>query len=169
YIMLGTCCRSGEIAKARWVDIDFERKEWVIPASHSKNGRVHRIYLSEFCLDRFKELYEYRISDWVLESDGNCLGKFAIAQQLARRQSERNGKLSLPGGRWTAHDLRRTGATLLCELGVLPGVIEKMLNHTEANQLRRVYQRHEYVAEQRSAWDLLGKRCGEIFTDIEVL
>jgi integrase len=30
---------------------------------------------------------------------------------------------------WTLHDLRRTFATRLAELGVLPHVIEQLLNH----------------------------------------
>ena len=41
-------------------------------------------------------------------------------------------------------------------LGVLPGVIEKCLNHTEANRIVAVYQRHDYRAERRDAFNRLG-------------
>lgn len=41
-------------------------------------------------------------------------------------------------------------------LGVLPAVIEKCLNHTEANRLVQVYQRHDYRTERRDAFNRLG-------------
>lgn len=66
--------------------------------------------------------------------------------------------LQLPGGRWTPHDLRRTGATLMVGLGVLPEVAERCLNHTEENKIKRTYQRHSYEREMCAAWALLGDR-----------
>ena len=64
----------------------------------------------------------------------------------------------LTGGPWTPHDLRRTGATMMGELGVIGEVIERCLNHVEQNKLKRIYQRHELKAEKREAWRLLGER-----------
>lgn len=66
--------------------------------------------------------------------------------------------LKLPEGKWTPHDLRRTGATMMGALGVLPEVVERCLNHTEQNALKRIYQRHDYREEMRAAWHLLGDR-----------
>ena len=66
--------------------------------------------------------------------------------------------LELPGGKWTAHDLRRTGATLMGTLGVRPDVIEKCLNHVQQNKLIRIYQRQELREEQAEAWRILGGR-----------
>ncbi len=64
----------------------------------------------------------------------------------------------LAGGNWTPHDLRRTGATMMGELGVIGEVIERCINHVEQNKLRRIYQRHDLRAEQQQAWHLLGNR-----------
>lgn len=36
-ILLATCARIGELTKAEWQHIDFERREWTIPPEHSKN------------------------------------------------------------------------------------------------------------------------------------
>ena len=76
--------------------------------------------------------------------------------------------LILPGGKWTAHDLRRTGSTIMAELGVRPDVIERCLNHTEQDRMKRIYQRHSYHEEMREAWRLLGDRLtlltGEVVT-----
>ena len=38
----------------------------------------------------------------------------------------RRDALKLGGGQWRPHDLRRTGASAMAELGALPDVIEKM-------------------------------------------
>jgi hypothetical protein len=43
-------------------------------------------------------------------------------------------------------------------LKVAPDVIEKCLNHTEENKVKRIYQRQELKAEQAEAWRLLGDR-----------
>jgi integrase len=59
--------------------------------------------------------------------------------------------LLLTGGEWTPHDLRRTAATLMGELGVRPDVIERTLNHIEQNRMSRIYQRQSLEAEQQAA------------------
>jgi len=56
------------------------------------------------------------------------------------------------------HDLRRTATTMMVQLGVLPDVAEKCLNHTEPNKLKRIYQRASYEGAMRDAWKLLGTR-----------
>ncbi len=73
----------------------------------------------------------------------------------------------LSGGAWTPHDLRRTGATMMGELGVMGEVIERCLNHVEQNKLKRIYQRHELKAEQREAWRLLGERIALLLSTEE--
>jgi integrase len=73
-------------------------------------------------------------------------------------RSKQTDSLALAGGQWRPHDLRRTGATLMAELGVLPDVIERCLNHTEQTKVKRIYQRPQYEVPMREAWLLLGKR-----------
>nr|WP_246257800.1 hypothetical protein [Pararobbsia alpina] len=86
--------------------------------------------------------------------DGPVSSK-SITKQIYDRQGAANGTpfmhrsehidaLTLPGGRWTPHDLRRTGATLMGELGVHGDVIEKCLNHLEQNKIKRTYQQVHY-------------------------
>ncbi len=50
--------------------------------------------------------------------------------------------------RYTPHDLRRTMATRLSDLGVMPHVIEKMLNH-QMEGVMAVYNRAEYLEERK--------------------
>lgn len=74
--------------------------------------------------------------------------------------------LALPGGKWTPHDLRRTGATMMGVLGVRPDVIEKCLNHVEQNKLVRIYQRQKLEAEQLEAWKLLGEHLKSLISTL---
>lgn len=179
-IMLSTCCRIGEIARARWTDVDMEKGEWTIPPENSKNAKAHMVSLSRFALDQFKAMraeaesdarkQEREVSDWIMPAKHNsgCVCTKSMAKIIGDRQrgdaepmkgrSPLTKALLLPGGKWTPHDLRRTGATLMSALGVRPDVIEKCLNHTEQNRLVRVYQRHEMRPEMAEAWRLLGER-----------
>lgn len=81
------------------------------------------------------------------------------------RRSNRVDALRLPGGQWRPHDLRRTAATMMVALGVLPEVAERCLNHTEENKVKRIYQRHSYEKEMREAWRLLGERLELLTSD----
>lgn len=182
WIMLSTCCRIGELTRARWADIDLAAGVWQIPKENSKNGKSHVIYLSEFARELFSRLREQQsllherlISEaiapivWVYPSrDGSRpLDRKTISKQISDRQRANNiftkraegatkTSLILTGGKWRPHDLRRTGATLMVSLGTLPEVVERCLNHTEGKRLRRIYQHHEYRKEMVEAWHLLG-------------
>ncbi|WP_349569314.1 tyrosine-type recombinase/integrase [Azotobacter salinestris] len=172
WIALSTCCRIGELLGARWEHVDLEQGTWLIPAENSKNGKPHKITLSDFAIRHFKRVREVNgTSHWCYPNTDNSgpVCPKTVTKQLGDRQrqpeqgtmSRRSAKaqaLLLPSGKWTPHDLRRTGATLMTALGVLPEVAERCLNHTEENKVKRTYQRHSYVTEMADAWRLLGDR-----------
>jgi len=170
WIMLATCCRIGELTNARKIDTNIDTGAWVI--SDTKNGKPHTIYLSQFAKYHMQALIELsNDAVWLLpasRNDGPVCVK-SITKQIYDRQGAANGtplknrskhieSLKMPGGRWTPHDLRRSAATLMQSLGVLPAVIEACLNHIEQNRIVRTYQRHNYAPEMRNAWMLLGDR-----------
>ena len=179
WIPLSTSCRIGELLGARWEHVDFNRKTWLIPAENSKNGKAHTIYLSDFSVDCFQRLrYVTGRSQWCYPNSRYTgpVDSRTVTNQLRDRQlaagrkilanrSVRQQTLVLPGGKWTPHDLRRTGATMMTALGVLPEVAERCLNHIEENRLKRIYQRHNYRAEMTNAWEVLGKRLQELTMD----
>ena len=171
WLALATGCRIGELLSAEWQHVRLDAREWFIPAANSKNGKPHTIHLSEFALRHFAPLQAINgASQWCFpnrdDSAHVCLK--TVTKQLGDRQrgaatpmshrSPHTNALALPGGKWTPHDLRRTGATLMTALGVLPEVAEKCLNHTEESRVKRTYQRHSYDTEKREAWRLLGER-----------
>lgn len=184
WIMLSTLCRVGEISQARWSDINENNSAWTIRADIAKNGVAHTINLSPFAIKHFDALYarcearakakDEPLSEWVLPGrhhSGHVDPK-SLAKQIADRQrgkedsmsrrSPHTNALRLSGKKWTPHDLRRTGATYMGDLGVRVEVIEKCLNHTEQNRLIRTYQRQEQRPQMIDAWLMLGKHLEKI-------
>lgn len=82
-----------------------------------------------------------------------------------RAKIERAVSLLLPRGKWTPHDLRRTGATQMVASGILPEVAERCLNHTEQDRVKRTYQRHSYEVEMKAAWQLLGEKLQQFVSN----
>lgn len=171
WLALATGCRIGELQRAEWQHVRLDAREWFIPADNSKNGRPHTIHLSDFALRHFTALQAINGgSQWCFPNrdDSAHVCVKTVTKQLGDRQrgdatpmsrrSPYTNALALPDGKWTPHDLRRTAATLMTALGVLPEVAEKCLNHTEESRVKRTYQRHSYDAEKREAWRLLGER-----------
>ena len=60
---------------------------------------------------------------------------------------------------WTIHDLRRTVATGMAELGVQPHIIEALLNHVSGHKggVAGIYNRATYDKEKREALNLWGE------------
>jgi integrase len=174
--LLATGARVGELAKARRRDIDLDAGEWRIPPEHSKNADAHVVYLSGFAADHMRALLALSTSDeWLLPArkrDGSetHADPKGLAKQIGDRQlqfyerkahskrTKHENALVLGGEKWTLHDLRRSAATLMQGLGVLPVVVERCLNHREENRIKRTYQRYDYAPEMRDAWRLLGER-----------
>ena len=65
---------------------------------------------------------------------------------------------------WRLHDIRRTVATRMADLGVQPHVIEAVLNHISGHKagVAGVYNRATYAAEKRQALDLWGAHVADL-------
>lgn len=167
-LQMATIARIGETVAARWEHVDFERRLWVLP--DTKNGKSHQVWLSDFALHQFERLREITgATEWVFPNAklNGPLDSKTVTKQVADRQrtdapmsgrTKQIDALQLAGGHWRPHDLRRTGASAMAELGALPDVIEKCLNHTEENKMKRIYQRATYEGPMREAWRLWSER-----------
>ncbi len=177
WVMLATLARVGELSRARWDNIDLDARTWIIPATNSKNEKPHLVHLSPFAIRHLRHLQQYAGADaeWVLPNarGSGHLDVQAITKQLRDRQqpattAQRKGRsversaLHLPGGDFTAHDLRRTGATIMQSLGVASEVIERCLNHVERDALVRTYQRAELLPERAEAFAKLGAQLDRL-------
>ncbi|PUE40160.1 site-specific integrase [Limnohabitans sp. Bal53] len=175
-IAISTGSRIGETLKAHWQHVDFQRRTWTQPevsaaGRFTKNGKRHVIHLNDMALRAFEALHQNSgATQWVFPNArlNGPVDLKTVSKQVADRQrgdiermsgrTKQTNALALAGGKWTPHDLRRTAATLMGDLNVLPEVIDRCLNHTEQNKVKRIYQRAQYEAPMREAWTKLGVR-----------
>jgi hypothetical protein len=72
---------------------------------------------------------------------------------------KQNPESELP--RWTLHDLRRTARSLMSRAGVPSDHAERCLGHVLPG-IRGTYDRHEYLAEKRRAFDALAAQIDRV-------
>lgn len=143
-LQLLTATRIGEVVGASWREIDEGRAEWLLPGARSKNKRESLVPLSSLALK-------------VLHSLDN-VGGFVFPRASGTGHTRidvitHNLKHALPAlemERFTSHDLRRTAATKLAELGTPRVVIDAILNHVDRS-VGAIYDRHHYGNEKRAA------------------
>ena len=151
-LVLLTLVRKSELIEATWDEVDFENAIWSIPKSRMKAGKPHNVYLSQQALDIFIALHTCAAgSKFVLPSRydaDRCMSKATlnrVTQVIAEKAKESN----LPLEPFTVHDLRRTGSTILNELGFNGDWIEKCLAHEDGRSSRGVYNKAEYAEQRR--------------------
>jgi len=173
---LATAARPIEVASVRRKGaVNVRAKNWTIPAEVSKNGKPHLVHLSDFAMAVWKRMLklpgtgEYLIPG----KDGGHISAKEVTRRLTDRQTRANAirgrknttDLDLPGGHWTQHDLRRTAATIMGELGFTQDVIDRCLNHKEPKKVTRTYQRQTMLSQRQAAFDTLGNHLTSLLGD----
>jgi integrase len=160
-ILLLTGQRRGELAAARWAEIDLAVCAWEIPAENSKTGRGHTVPLSSWAGQEFEALKRLAgQSRFVLPmNDGKTAASPALLTRgLARCLSRFKARGIDP---FTLHDLRRTCRTGLSRLKVEPHIAERVLNHVQPG-IVGVYDRHAYLDEKREALEAWAAHLGSL-------
>lgn len=143
-----TLQRRSEVAGLSKAEIDFSARRWIIPASRTKNKSPQVVPLTPLALKIIGEAFDHTHTEQAfsgrkreIASTGHALTRAFI------RLREDIGVEDL-----TVHDLRRTGATMLAELGVSGDIISRILNHTPPGpQVTKIYNRFDYEPQKRSA------------------
>jgi integrase len=151
-LFLLTMVRKSELQDATWDEVDFENAVWTIPKERMKRSKAHNVYLSRQVLDIFIALKTCSgNSRYVLPSryDADAPMSRATFNRVTYSVVERAKKEGLPLESFTVHDLRRTGSTLLNELGFNGDWIEKCLAHEDGRSSRGVYNKAEYEIQRR--------------------
>jgi integrase len=160
-VLLLTGQRRGELAAARWSDIDFARATWVIPDENAKNEEGHLVPLSSWAVEEFKvlEALAHR-SPWVLPAHEarEHLDPKQLTRSLAKCLERFKARGIEP---FTLHDLRRTCRTGLARLKVEPHIAERVLNHRQPGIIG-VYDRAEYLEEKRAALEKWAAHLAEL-------
>ena len=170
-LLLLTGARRDEIAAGTWSEIDVDAKTWTIPASRTKNGEAHEIPLSGTAIELLNSLPRVASKlGFVFTTTGRTpvsgfsKAKAGIDVSIAEiLKKDRSADAAIPL-HWTLHDLRRTVATNLQQLGIRLEVTEAVLNHVSGSRagIVGVYQRYKYSAEKRQALDAWARRLDVI-------
>ena len=151
-LFLLTMVRKSELQDATWDEVDFENAVWSIPKERMKRSRPHNVYLSQQALDIMVALKTCAgNSRYLLPSryDVDAPMSRATFNRITTAVVARAKKEGLPLESFTVHDLRRTGSTLLNELGFNSDWIEKCLAHEDGRSSRGVYNKAEYEHQRR--------------------
>jgi integrase len=149
-LLILTGQRAAEIAELRWPEIDFDRGLISLPAERTKNGRPHEVPMSAAVVEILGG-QKSRDRDYVFgRDDGPFSGWGKSKERLDKALADKLGK---PLPHWTIHDLRRTAATRMADLGEAPHVIEAILNHVSGQRagVAGIYNRALYKAEKAQA------------------
>ncbi|WP_406873682.1 tyrosine-type recombinase/integrase [Aminobacter sp. P9b] len=151
-LFLLTMVRKSELQDATWDEVDFGNAVWSIPKERMKRSKAHNVYLSRQMLDIFIALKTCAgNSRYVLPSryDADAPMSRATFNRVTYLVVEQAKNDGLPLEPFTVHDLRRTGSTLLNELGFNSDWIEKCLAHEDGRSSRGVYNKAEYELQRR--------------------
>ena len=143
-LLILTGCREDEIGSLSWSEVvDGEIR---LPAERCKNGHAHTVHLSKLALEQLPPQREGRAPVF-----GKGRGGY---RGFNKSKHALDAKLNFDKP-WRIHDLRRSVATHMAEIGVLPHIIEATLNHLSGHKsgIAGVYNRATYDDERAHALD----------------
>jgi integrase len=158
-LLMLTAQRRDEIGALRWSEIDADAKLIALSGSRTKNGNEHRIPLSVEAIAILNGCVRHRDLLFGLGPNG-----FAA---WSRKKLELDKACRVKD--WTIHDLRRTAATRMADIGVQPHIIEAVLNHVSGHKagVAGIYNRSTYATEKRAALDTWGNHIRVILAQAD--
>lgn len=157
-LLILTGQRRTEVGGMQWKEISFDKAAWTIPARRAKNGHQHELPLGEMALEVLKSTPRTVGREYLF---GPRAAGFTTwhspKQMLGARLGDRVGP-------WVLHDLRRSYATRMCDLGVAPHVVEQILNHQSGHRagIVGVYNHSRYEREVKAAVELWDRHIREL-------
>jgi integrase len=143
-LLMLTGCRRGEIAGMRRSEFDLDKGTWTLPATRSKNAKPHTLPLTPLMLEIIESIPRREPFNLLFGRKhgftGWSIGKRALDERLG-----------LPA--WVHHDIRRSVATGMNDIGIQPHIVEEILNHQSGHKrgVAGIYNKSPYANEVVSA------------------
>ncbi len=143
-LLILTGQRAAEIAELHWDEIDFDRNLIVLPPSRTKNGRRHSVPMSPMV----RAILEARPQNGREFVFGSGQGGFS---GWSKSKARLDAAVNIAP--FVIHDIRRSAATHMAEIGVQPHIIEAVLNHVSGHKggIAGVYNKAAYETEKATA------------------
>jgi integrase len=147
-LLILIAARRAEIGGMRWSEFDDPEHPttWTLSAERSKNGRAHTLPVLSMAAEIISIVPK-------LVSRDHLFG----ARSEDGFASWDKGKIALDArsgvSNWTPHDIRRSVATRMADIGVQPHIIEQVLNHQSGHKSgpAGIYNRSNYERDVRNA------------------
>ncbi|KWV94492.1 hypothetical protein ASS64_11945 [Erythrobacter sp. AP23] len=174
-MLLLTGQRKNEVARAEWSEFDSANRLWTIPAARTKNSREQIVPLNAGAMACLDELAGVGVKDaekrWpkrglvFSHKDGKPVSGFSRMKRRLDKGLATASTVEMQP--WRLHDLRRTVATNMQQLGVRFEVTEALLNHVSITHagVASVYHRHDWLEEKRAALDAWSEKLAELAGD----
>ncbi|WP_236026738.1 tyrosine-type recombinase/integrase [Geomonas diazotrophica] len=164
-LILVTAQRPGEVVGMhRW---EIEGNWWTIPAERSKNKQAHRVFLTPLALELIGDKEGH-----IFESPT------ASGKSYEVRTMTHDIKANLPHtpgskvedrlkiAHFTPHDLRRTAATCMAEMGIPGDILDRVQNHIAKQKqgVGHIHNRYSYDKEKQQALEAWERKLNSIIT-----
>jgi integrase len=145
-LLILTAARRREIGGMMWGELDAERGVWTLAAERSKNGRAHALPLPEAAWAIITAVPRWQDAAFVFGRRREFTSWAFQKQALDRRAGI---------APWRLHDIRRTAATGMNEIGIAPHIVDEILGHARPGIAgvynKALYQKEMAVALERWA------------------
>lgn len=162
-LLLLTGCRREEIGGLKWSEINLDTGVMTIPGERTKNHRALVMALPAAAIHVLEAAHHRADRDYIFGGRG---GAFSAWSYCKLGMDAKLGRSVAP---WRLHDLRRTAATQMAELGVQPHIIEAILNHSSGHKagVAGIYNRATYQREIKAALALWADQVRTIIENEE--
>jgi integrase len=163
-LALVTGQRIGEVTGITRAELELNDTApmWTVPGARSKNGEPNRVPLSPLAIHLVAQARESAgESEWLSPSPK---GDGPIEATAPSKAIER-AMPQIDVAHFRVHDLRRTAATRMAEMGIAPHTISLVLNHISVRRgtiTGKVYNQYSYDAEKREALGAWAARLAQI-------
>jgi len=142
-----TGVRSGSVREADWSEIDFQKNIWVIPGSHTKNGKEHRVPLVPKMIRLLESLPRLVSNPKIFPSPkGGALSDNTLSKLM--RDMRENGEFDAVG---VPHGFRSSFRDWAAEQTNYPEDLRKVATmHTVGDSVQQAYQRTDLLERRRN-------------------
>ena len=150
-----TAARTGEIIKARWQEVDFERAVWTRPAEHMKTKRPHSVPLSNRCIEILREVQVFAdgVDGFIFVGRSRSGGlSSASLEAVLERLKIKDGV--------TVHGFRSSFRDWAGDQTNFPrDVIEGCLAHAFGDKTEAAYRRSDALEKRRAVMVAWSDHC----------